>query len=141
MNMVNGTRLKEARRARGYTQQKLAELANTSQTHLSQVESGIAPVSMKMLAKLAILVNVDLRELVLSTSPETSRELAISLGLKAGEEIKDAREALSPEKLAAVVSDEEREVILREVSEAIGSLQKIVGVLAPEESQRMTVCT
>jgi transcriptional regulator with XRE-family HTH domain len=58
-----GARLKEIRRARGFTQEALAEKVDLTPQYLSRLESGHQSPSVKTVAKLAEALNVELWEL------------------------------------------------------------------------------
>ena len=58
-----GARLKEIRKARGFTQEALAEKVDLTPQYLSRLESGHQSPSVKTVAKLAEALNVELWEL------------------------------------------------------------------------------
>lgn len=59
-----GAYLRTLRRARGWTQEQLAERANVDQTFISQIENGKAGVSLEYLKRLADGLAVPLGELL-----------------------------------------------------------------------------
>ena len=58
-----GKRIKELRKAKGYTQEKLAELIDIETCSLSAIEIGRHYPSMPTLAKIAESLNVELKNL------------------------------------------------------------------------------
>ena len=62
MNAENklGLTIKHLRKTMGYTQEKLAELANIDDKHLSKIENGIHEPSFKTLQSLSKVLNFDL---------------------------------------------------------------------------------
>lgn len=58
-----GARLKEIRKARGFTQEALAEKVDLTPQYLSRLEAGHQSPSVKTVAKLAEALNVELWEL------------------------------------------------------------------------------
>jgi transcriptional regulator with XRE-family HTH domain len=59
-----GTRIKERRRAKGYTQENLAEKLEVSVGYISQVERGITRISLDLLAAVSAVLECDVAELV-----------------------------------------------------------------------------
>ena len=70
-----GGRVKEIRKARGITQESLAELIEMSPQYLSRIEGGYQSPSVEMLAKLAGALEVERRELFEFGQPGTIKEL------------------------------------------------------------------
>jgi transcriptional regulator with XRE-family HTH domain len=58
-----GRRLSDYRRARGLTQEKLAELVSVDRSYISMVENGQRNPSIGMLRRTAIVLRVSLGEL------------------------------------------------------------------------------
>jgi len=65
MNAENklGIKIKEIRKSMGYTQAKLAELANIDDKHLSKIENGIHLPTYKTLKKLSEILNFNFQDL------------------------------------------------------------------------------
>lgn len=59
-----GTILNEARIVQGYSILELSEITGISPSHISRIETGKRNPSVKMLQKLAIELNLDLKELL-----------------------------------------------------------------------------
>lgn len=59
-----GDRIKSARRARGYTQEQLAEKLDVTVGYVSQVERGITKISLDLLAKISELLECDISMLI-----------------------------------------------------------------------------
>lgn len=74
MALIDGNRLKRARKSKGYTQKELACAAGIAQATVSMAETGASNVSMMKLATLAQLLDVDVRELIVSTYRNISKE-------------------------------------------------------------------
>lgn len=55
-----GTRIREIRKARGYTQEQLAEMIDIEQKHVSRIESGKSFPTIDRLEKMAVALNVPL---------------------------------------------------------------------------------
>lgn len=58
-----GSRVRELRKKKGLTQEKLAELAMIDYSYLNLIESGKRNPSLKRIAKLARVLDVKLKEL------------------------------------------------------------------------------
>ena len=59
-----GTRIKERRRAKGYTQENMAEKLEVSVGYVSQVERGITRISLDLLAAVSAVLECDVAVLV-----------------------------------------------------------------------------
>lgn len=70
-----GGRIREIRKARGVTQETLAERIEMSPQHLSRIEGGHQSPSIEMLAKLADTLEVEVWELFDFGQPGTVKEL------------------------------------------------------------------
>ena len=55
-----GRRLRQARKDRGFTQEKLAEELNISQKHYSELERGLAGISVDTLIQVSELLDVNI---------------------------------------------------------------------------------
>lgn len=60
-----GRRIRELRRARGFSQARLAEAADVTPLTISNIERGVNPPSFTRLARLADALDVEIRELFL----------------------------------------------------------------------------
>lgn len=58
-----GQRIRDLRKGRGLSQDKLAELSHINPKHLSSIEGGKENVTIELLAKVAHGLNVQIREL------------------------------------------------------------------------------
>lgn len=74
-----GGRIKEIRKARGITQETVAEQIEMSPQYLSRIEGGHQSPSIEMLAKLSDTLEVDLWEFFDFAQPETIKELRETL--------------------------------------------------------------
>ncbi len=65
MNIENklGEKIKELRKSKGFTQEKLAELANIDDKHLSKIENGVHLPTYKTLKKLSEILNFNLQDM------------------------------------------------------------------------------
>jgi transcriptional regulator with XRE-family HTH domain len=61
---VVAERIKKIRKAKGITQEQLAELAGLNRTHLYRLESGKQSMTLRTLKLVADALNVRVRELV-----------------------------------------------------------------------------
>ena len=59
-----GTRIKEQRRSKGYTQENLAEKLDVSVGYISQVERGFTRISLDLLAAVSPVLECDIAVLV-----------------------------------------------------------------------------
>ena len=73
-----GARIKEVRRSRGLTQERLAEKAEISARYLSRLEVGDQSPAIETLARLAEVLDVELWELFDSGHTGTSKALRTS---------------------------------------------------------------
>ena len=58
-----GARIKELRHKKGYTQEKFAEAIGVAPRHISRIENGINTPSIETLAKIADILDVEIKEL------------------------------------------------------------------------------
>ena len=63
-----GSRLKQARKARGLTQEQLAELLDVSVGYVSQIERGITKANLEMLCAVCDQINCELGALLTGCS-------------------------------------------------------------------------
>ncbi len=79
-NIEVGTRIAELRKKRGYTREKLSELADISVQFLADIEKGRKSMTVNTLRKLAATLNVTTDYIVNGTLPTSSdTELALML--------------------------------------------------------------
>lgn len=76
--MTFAEKLKAIRKARGMTQQEMADLFHTSKQVVSRYENGLRSPKITVAQKYAILLNVPLRELLGDETPIPQKELSIS---------------------------------------------------------------
>ena len=70
-----GQRIKQVRRSRGMTQERLAEALSVSVGYVSQIERGVTKISLDTLAAVATQLNCELSELVTGVSVAQGRYL------------------------------------------------------------------
>ena len=68
-----GSRIKEHRRAKGYTQEKLAEQLDVSVGYVSQVERGITHISLDLLAEISTVLDCDIAVLVTGSAVNSEK--------------------------------------------------------------------
>ncbi len=66
-----GQRIRKFRLERGFTQERLAEMAELTPTHFSHVETGNTKVSLPSLLRIAVSLNVTLDDLVCDSLTHT----------------------------------------------------------------------
>lgn len=71
-----GERIRRFRKARGLSQERLAERINVSTTHISHIETGNTKLSLPVLVDIAAVLGADLDELVIG-SESTGRSSAL----------------------------------------------------------------
>ena len=76
--MTVGSRIKELREKRGFTQNRLAEWAGVSQTHLRRVELGEADITVGHLALICDTLGVSLGEFFSDPNEESDLSSAMS---------------------------------------------------------------
>jgi len=59
-----GRKLREARAEKGVSQERLAELAGLHRTYVSSVERGERNISLVNIAKLAVALGIEMRDLM-----------------------------------------------------------------------------
>jgi transcriptional regulator with XRE-family HTH domain len=59
-----GSRIREVRKAKGFSQEKLAEKANISTKYLGEVERGESSISAVLLNDISVALNVSISELM-----------------------------------------------------------------------------
>ncbi len=79
-NIEVGSRITELRKKRGYTREKLSELADISVQFLADIEKGRKSMTVNTLRRLAATLNVTTDYIVNGTSPtDSDNELAAML--------------------------------------------------------------
>lgn len=92
-----GERLRALRSRRGFTRKALAKLANVSERHLANVESGVGNATIQFLRQLTTVLNCTLAEMIgdeTATSPEWLMIREILRG-RSDEELAKARSTLA----------------------------------------------
>ena len=88
-----GERIKEARKNKGYTQEKLAEELDVAVTYLSRLEKGY-PINLKRLAQISQVLDVSMEYLLSGTVPKSDNYL--------NKDFEEILETCSPEKLKLI---------------------------------------
>ena len=88
-----GERIKEARKNKGYTQEKLAEELDVAVTYLSRLEKGF-PINLKRLAQISQLLDVSMEYLLTGIIPEADNYL--------NKDFEEILKRCSPEKLKLI---------------------------------------
>lgn len=104
MNIENklGKKIKELRKSKGFTQEKLAELANIDAKHLSKIENGVHKPSYDTLKKLSDILNFNLQDIdretqtenVITQSPLYTKALKILNSAKSEKELQNYYDVL-----------------------------------------------
>lgn len=76
--MTVGSRIKELREKRGFTQNRLAEWAGVSQTHLRRVELGEADITVGHLTLICDALGISLREFFFDPKKESDMNSAMA---------------------------------------------------------------
>lgn len=72
---VIGERLKEARKKKGYSQNKLSEIVDVSVVYLSRVEKGSSQINLKRLSELCNVLDVSMAEILTGVEKESKQYL------------------------------------------------------------------
>ena len=64
INKEVGFRIREVRQERGYSQEKLAELADLHRAYIGQIERGEKNIGLKNLEKIARALGVNIKDLL-----------------------------------------------------------------------------
>ncbi len=75
-----GARIKERRRFKGYTQERLAEKLDVSVGYISQVERGITHISLDLLAAVSTVLECDMAGLVAGSAMNTEVYMRSEIG-------------------------------------------------------------
>ncbi len=76
-----GARIKNLRRKLGYTQEQFAEAIGVAPRHVSRIENGVNSPSIDTLAKIADILQVDIKELFNFPYMESEKYLKDDIGL------------------------------------------------------------
>lgn len=76
-----GARIKNLRRKLGYTQEHFAEAIGVAPRHVSRIENGVNSPSIDTLAKIADILQVDIKELFNFPYMESEKYLKDDIGL------------------------------------------------------------
>ena len=70
-----GRRLREVREGAGLSQEKLAELATLHRTYVSSVERGKRNISIENIERLALALDVSMRDLMPEDAPQKKKAI------------------------------------------------------------------
>ena len=88
-----GERIKEARKNKGYTQEKLAEEIDVAVAYVSRLEKGF-PINLKRIAQISQVLDVSIEYLLSGTVPKSDNYL--------NKDFEEILETCSPEKLKLI---------------------------------------
>ena len=88
-----GERIKEARKNKGYTQEKLAEEIDVAVAYVSRLEKGF-PINLKRIAQISQVLDVSIEYLLSGTVPKSDNYL--------NKDFEEILERCSPEKLKLI---------------------------------------
>lgn len=80
-----GIRIKEQRKKKAYTQEKLAEKLDVSVGYVSQVERGITRISLDLLAAISTVLDCDMAVLVTGSAMNTEAYMQDEIGALYGQ--------------------------------------------------------
>ena len=110
-----GERIKEARKNKGYTQEKLAEEIDVAVAYVSRLEKGF-PINLKRIAQISQVLDISIEYLLSGTVPKSDNYL--------NKDFEEILETCSPEKLKliyniarTIVDQPEEEFIGAEISD------------------------
>lgn len=110
-----GERIKEARRNKGYTQEKLAEEIDVAVAYVSRLEKGF-PINLKRIAQISQVLDVSMEYLLSGTVPKSDNYL--------NKDFEEILERCSPEKLKliyniarTIVNQPEEEIMEEDISD------------------------
>lgn len=72
---IIGQRIKEARREKGWSQDKLSEVIDVSPVYISRVERGSTQINLNRLVQLANALDTSIEYLIIGTVPNTQNYL------------------------------------------------------------------
>ena len=72
---IIGERVKEARKNKGWSQEKLAEKIDVATVYISRIEKGTAQVNLKRLSQISIALNVPIEKFIIGTTQECENYL------------------------------------------------------------------
>jgi XRE family transcriptional regulator, aerobic/anaerobic benzoate catabolism transcriptional regulator len=119
-----GKRVREARNRRGMTRKMVAKEADVSERHLAQLESGEGNVSIVLLRRIALAVNVSLTELFAAESDELVEKQLIQRVL---------------ERLPSHRLDEVAQRLLREFSDGDTARRARIALIGPRGAGKSTL--
>lgn len=88
-----GERIKEARKNKGYTQEKLAEEIDVAVAYVSRLEKGF-PINLKRIAQISQVLDISIEYLLSGTVPKSDNYL--------NKDFEEILERCSPEKLKLI---------------------------------------
>lgn len=95
-NVQIGMRIKAAREAAGYTQERLAELVDVSAQYISGLERGVVGLSIPNLVKLCKVLSVSSDELLMGgTQPSGTADIVARMERLPAEHIKNMEKLLN----------------------------------------------
>lgn len=110
-----GERIKEARKSKGYTQEKLAEEIDVAVAYVSRLEKGF-PINLKRIAQISQVLDVSIEYLLSGTVPKSDNYL--------NKDFEEILERCSPEKLKliyniakTIVKQPEEEIMEEDISD------------------------
>lgn len=110
-----GERIKEARKNKGYTQEKLAEEIDVAVAYVSRLEKGF-PINLKRIAQISQVLDVSIEYLLSGTVPKSDNYL--------NKDFEEILERCSPEKLKliyniakTIVKQPEEEIMEEDISD------------------------
>lgn len=77
-----GNRLQSARKARGFTQEDLAERLRVDRNHITRMERGIRVCSIDLLVEIAGLLDVSTDYLLSGTAPNTTTKQSLLIAIE-----------------------------------------------------------
>ena len=77
-----GKRLQNARKARGITQEELAERLRVDRNHITRMERGIRVCSIDLLVEIAVLLDVSTDYLLAGTAPNSTRKQSLLIAIE-----------------------------------------------------------
>lgn len=85
-----GERIREARKNKGWSQEKLSEELDVANAYISRVERGYVQINLIRLAQIADILGISLEELITGIVPETKQYL--------NKDLNDILEQCTPDK-------------------------------------------
>ena len=72
---IIGERIREARKMKGLSQEKLAEKIDVATVYISRIEKGSAQVNLKRLSQISIALDVPIEKFIIGTTEESKNYL------------------------------------------------------------------